>query len=582
MKNKKQGVLFVVGILAALLAAGCSSPVVPSPGETAQAGGETYDLDSPFVVTFTIGEDGTSRSIAGQNSNWITVTGANGPRNIVQLLVLEQGATEIVGIDEDRKALDSPDSTFNLKVESLVRGKQYAFLLLMGHWPNDGSSYANSSPTLLSAGLTKDQSLQGTGTTQVSITMYPLLVDTQFERVSDSLIVEPKVIGGKPYPAYITPGNWQVNWKVQRTSGLDGFKDLIAAQKLANAQSSGTDLLIKGKQNILNTTRSGNGLSTKNTFDFSLGTLANQASGSVNFNLEYVPFNLPSPKWNGKTSGFFNMTNGPVWIIRNGLNDTAQDGNTEFSNGLFSNKNGNGGVRFQVGLPPKGSDPGETPDSITLEVDDGAFKDTPYKPAPTITFETDGYEDSAEVWYAIVPADGPAPDREDYVWLDTIGGPSDYEEAISVDSDFYANSKEYDVYVIISKGGEVSPPEKISSKGNRDVVIAFKDAIELVYLTTRITKPVAGKAPTTTSFSDTQYISGNVSWKTSLGANVQGNFAGGTVYVATVTLDAKDGDIFIQDGDNDTVFMYEDATTVQGTVFENGDKATVTITFPQL
>jgi hypothetical protein len=73
-------------------------------------------------------------------------------------------------------------------------------------------------------------------------------------------------------------------------------------------------------------------------------------TGSVNFNLEYVPFNLTA--WNGISSSLFTTASGgkPAWIIRNGVNDAVQNSGTDFAPAVpwDGTKNGNGAVAFTV------------------------------------------------------------------------------------------------------------------------------------------------------------------------------------------------------------------------------------------
>jgi hypothetical protein len=80
------------------------------------------------------------------------------------------------------------------------------------------------------------------------------------------------------------------------------------------------------------------------------GTQFNE--GSVNFNLEYVPFNETTPgawaKWE-KDSNYTlgGETGRPVWIIRSGLNDEAQNEKTAFDT-RTDDSNGNGASAFKV------------------------------------------------------------------------------------------------------------------------------------------------------------------------------------------------------------------------------------------
>jgi hypothetical protein len=107
--------------------------------------------------------------------------------------------------------------------------------------------------------------------------------------------------------------------------------------------------------------------------------------------------------------------------------------------------NGNGAVRFSIApkTPAGGS---------TLVVEDGVFVGPSGTITPEITFTTDGYEDDAEVYYAVVPK-GDTPDISDYELLDTVEA-GDQRETVTVP---LANG-DYDIYVIVYKDGEVSEP----------------------------------------------------------------------------------------------------------------------------
>jgi hypothetical protein len=86
-------------------------------------------------------------------------------------------------------------------------------------------------------------------------------------------------------------------------------------------------------------------------------------TGSVNFNLKYAPFSLSgSGSWTAKSTKYFSgspFSGIPEWIIRNGVNDAAQDTNTDFVKfGNESAYNGNGAVAFTVQefMVPEGID----------------------------------------------------------------------------------------------------------------------------------------------------------------------------------------------------------------------------------
>jgi hypothetical protein len=92
MKLARSACQFTFGILAVLLAAGCSQATISFPEEGPVALktavlGPYADLDSPFTVSFTISNNGTARSVAGPDI--IPISGANGIRNIAQFIVLD-------------------------------------------------------------------------------------------------------------------------------------------------------------------------------------------------------------------------------------------------------------------------------------------------------------------------------------------------------------------------------------------------------------------------------------------------------------------------------------------------------------
>jgi hypothetical protein len=155
-----------------------------------------------------------------------------------------------------------------------------------------------------------------------------------------------------------------------------------------------------------------------------------------------------------------------VWIIRNGINDLAQTAATDFTsfhnigNVNAGTANGNGAVRFEIAVktPAEGS-------TSSLEITDGKFVGPADSTTPEISFTTGGYEDEAEVYYAVVPK-GETPDYSDYELLDGSVEAGDHRETINLDE---ANG-DYDVYVIVYKDGEVSDPIVINTKeGGEDI-----------------------------------------------------------------------------------------------------------------
>jgi hypothetical protein len=465
MKTVKLTVLSILGILAFILTVGCAQPTVSSPEQVADFElGADVESNAPFMVSFTIKQDDVSRSVAGPDSNRINLTGAKGLRNYTQLIVLEQNSKTIADYVEAFK-WTATSSNFDLSLNKLTVNKPYAFLLLMGHWDRVDSGTGkyiydiNKKPTLLAAGLTTDQTLLAGEETTVNIQMWPVLVDTTFTNGTDRY--QPNMINRKPQPIALTTGNWNASWEIARPSGSTTRvleRVLIPAQQLIN--SGNNNLLVKAKRLILSGNVTQTTGATSVQFPISLPFTVGGGSGSVNFNLEYVPFNLTGiNKWSRfvSQSKFFDMTETePVWIIRNGLNDLAQDENTDFSSdteiGPGTNKNGNGAVAFTLQLEDN-VDP-------SLRVEEGQFIYAPDSPMPIISFRTRGYPGGAVVWYAVTAPGALQPDIDDY--SSDIG---DVEvglqvKQINLPSEYISTG--YDVHVLIQKDNKRGNPATIS------------------------------------------------------------------------------------------------------------------------
>ncbi|MDR2742779.1 MAG: hypothetical protein LBB98_11600 [Treponema sp.] len=251
--------------------------------------------------------------------------------------------------------------------------------------------YGNEPPTLLAAGL-KEMEVSGSG--KITIVMWPIVVDTVFTAVDpdvrDALRTSaPAMNAGKPGTATLLPVGWNVTWMVKKGASGDGFSELINAQNAADPGGSGKDLKVRSGQTIIrgtgldDTEVTYEGGSVTNVITLPMGAAYTAAltrigkGGSVSFKLEYVPFNLTAgEKW----APFKGEP--PVWIIRNGVNDLVQDGDTDFTGLGKGTANGNGAVGYTVaaGIPAEG----------TLVIKDGEYI-TGSSPAE-ITFTTEGYE----------------------------------------------------------------------------------------------------------------------------------------------------------------------------------------------
>ncbi|MDR2662539.1 MAG: hypothetical protein LBC31_06030 [Treponema sp.] len=383
MKTAKSMCLFAAA--AAVLLSGCFNPAGSIQDETSPVwtGSQTdaWEEPDPFEVKVWIGgeagnRNAARRSIAGPDDTQLAV-GADSVRNFAQLIVMDE-ERNITAVVEERRRDDSP--TVDFTVDSLPFNKTYHFLLLMGHWerdyanetPNDGEyRYLDRPPTLLAAGLASRKIAQNDPS--VTISMHSIQVDTKF--IPDNLIkykeTEPELVNGHPKIVPLETGaTWNFTWTVR---GEGAYDALETAQNLANLSGSdpgyaAAGLKFKEHRIMVETTRTGTPLqditgSITGKWDSDIkgvsvtrkiGMFSNGNSGWGYFNLNYIPFNkFEAGDWEGfKTASIYpelyDSAGFPVWIIRNGINDEEQTGDTYFNpskkwDGLL---NGNGGVRF--------------------------------------------------------------------------------------------------------------------------------------------------------------------------------------------------------------------------------------------
>jgi hypothetical protein len=249
------------------------------------------------------------------------------------------------------------------------------------------------------------------------------------------------------------------------------------------------------------------------SLDLGSSPLVKDDTAPVNFNLGYVPFSLTgSADWAAFTwqSKFHPDSGGPVWIIRNGLNDLAQDSSTAFDGSWSTTVNGNGALLYRVvakdededgdGLLnedelKEGTNPAKT-DSDGDGFSDGMEKDNGFDPtdkedypgdgdsmtgtltvtglkissmakSSEITFTTGGYTGTANGYYAAVEASASAPGLESYINDDEFDGanlsPAEHMGVVGLPKR-YNEGDGCDVWVVIMKDGEVSTPVKINTK----------------------------------------------------------------------------------------------------------------------
>jgi hypothetical protein len=489
MKSTKPIYLCTIGFLSALLLAGCFNPLEVEPPQPGAG------LSEPFTLEVMIGKDGQARSVAGPSADRIK----GDIRNVIQLVVLDKATKRITAFDEVRRETDGSDPAV-LAIESLPFGKEYCFLLLMGHWERDYAQEAASGdgkyvykegepPTLMAAGLS-EQLITGSG--KVKVTMWPLVVDAVFETAEAGVpaglrVREAAVNAGKPGKAALLPVEWKARWTVKRGSSGNGFENLIKAQKALDG-NAGDELLVKGKGSVLRGSGLQDAVAEKPVVQGNVITLGLdsaytkgmeriEAEGSVNFKLEYVPYNLTDgAQWTGYkgVSAFDLDGKAPVWMIRNGVNDLAQDGKTDFANlgkQGHSDANGNGAIGYKVSAA-QGSGDKEFPGYTDLTLTKGEFKGPADSAAPKITFTTGGYSGTAEGRYAVTGQQEPEPVYSGYTGSFGGLGAGAHEEEAALPT----AGGSYYIYVVLFKDGNVSSRIRYdSATGDVDLELEWGD-----------------------------------------------------------------------------------------------------------
>jgi hypothetical protein len=484
MKNMRAINIFVFSILTILLFAGCFSPLSIEPPKQ-----ESPAADS-FTIDVLIGQGAkTARSVAGPDQSRIR----GDIRNIIQLMVVNDSG-RIVAFDEVRRGSDAENDAV-LEIDSIPFNQTYHFLLLMGHWERDYTAEAAAnngkytykeadSPTLLAVGM---ENALITGSGIVTITMWPLVVDTVFTTTDSDVppalrTAEATVNSGKPETVSLLPVDWGVTWTARQGTSGNGFVNLIQAQKVID-KNAGDALLLKSQKTIAR----GSGLTDTestaavngNTINLGIGSYTSGlkrvgTGGSANFRLEYIPFNLTGGNTNPwvafDVQSVFDLSGNkePVWIIRNGVNDLGQDANTDFENlGKPGQEkvNGNGAVSFTIKAGSPGTPEKPNPDGEYLLIKDGVFMGPPDITTPDIKFTTAGYANEAEAYYAVVPQKTNAPSYSDYNRLDAVTA-GNHRKTITLPG---PGTNGYDIYVVIMKSGAVSEPVIINTLADIDV-----------------------------------------------------------------------------------------------------------------
>jgi hypothetical protein len=318
----------------------------------------------------------------------------------------------------------------------------------------------------LAAGLNTKAIASGGNT--VTISMYPIVVQTEFTAVGGDKVENP----GTDKVFSLIPGNWNAVWTVTKGAvSTDPLQILIDAQKKITGQEDESILKLNVASHTADPEPVGGSL-TGNVYTLGVGSYGLQqvgTAGYANFKLEYVPFGVSEDSaWAG-FDGVGKIDGVPKWIIRNGINDAVQDTQTAFGNpnSWGGTANGNGAVPWVIAVKTPGGGGGGS--TLVVDVDSYDWTDT----KPTVGFTTGGYaEGTAEAYYVVVGKDDGAPSGyADYTQFPGTFAPGAHPgNEITLGGGQIED--EYDVYVVIYKDGAVSNPAKITiTKGSSVTII---------------------------------------------------------------------------------------------------------------
>ena len=207
----------------------------------------------------------------------------------------------------------------------------------------------NAAPTLLLVGYADEVEVPSTGV--ITITLEANTVNTRFEGVSceDSYNRNPPVTGGKPAMLLLEKGD--ISWSIKWTMDGQVFPLLFSAAK--RSQSTGDfNAIFSGMTSFVREAGIDSAREVTpifwNTISVAIpSTVTNGVAGSAYFNLEYTAFDgLAGLTWTKEKP--------QKWIIRNGINDEAQNAGTTFKKDVkwegtaADTPNGNGAVAFKI------------------------------------------------------------------------------------------------------------------------------------------------------------------------------------------------------------------------------------------
>jgi hypothetical protein len=428
--------------------------------------------------------------------NWTQLAGTDVKViNFVQLVVVDTEADpgeRVVWVDEHRRKNSDDTELVEFSVSNITPNREYAFLLLMGQWQRDwvgeadepgGSSYkySNISPTLLKSGFIEQQITSGDNS--ITLNMRRPKVDTSFVASSPVETREPGTLpvgsGKNQLITFLSPRDWTIKWTLQWGDGTNALEKLLLAEKVFYPTASSVSVrsvsgYAGGETSATVSPDADIHFDGINTVTMKIANSTQVANignkYSANFRLEYLPFNLTaSAEWTDRLTPLIWQNVGagvPVWSIRNGVNNNAQNPDTNFANytvaGFTNSANGNGAVVFAVRAESanEGIDP---PAFLTIAADGKITEDT-------MKFTPGGWTGSApDVYYwfgdtkptdysfykKVTPTSPLMKDSENMISKTTIGG-----------DNWVADSG---AWVVLLKDGKFGEPAKLVLSTTIDV-----------------------------------------------------------------------------------------------------------------
>jgi hypothetical protein len=470
-------------------------------GNSRTASGGFYPgEEGPLMLHIGVEGGGMDRSVAGLTKDRTQLAG-NGTRNYIQVIVVDAETNEVVEFKEDRQVSSAQASAkFSLTTLDWATPKKYHFLALAGHWqrnygsetPGGPYAYSNELPTLFLAGFVRDKEPES----EITIPMMPIFVDTAFTTTGplmgtggtkDYATIEPamtEALGWKPQEAALLPVSWTAKWTLKGTGLLYllGAQNRVSGSVPLSTSLSGAVVssVVRGPLNgsmitaTLPSTQSSTGtvFTDNNTLDEIFGvpggskvtafTIGNDVvsmdltagligtgmgaigkKGNAYFKLEYVPFGTAT-LWDNKTSAVFtshNNLNGgkPKWIIRNGVNDIAQNDATVFDGVMDytvptntipgttwtgtsdTTPNGNGAVRFAIRTANEDPYfPGYTAETLVITAGEYTANADPTS-GGTVTFDAGGWTGDATAYWISRDTEPPLKDFTQQLGVYTAG-----------------------------------------------------------------------------------------------------------------------------------------------------------------